>query len=227
MNKPTHTTIYLLRHGKVNGLPALYGQTDIEVTDEVNNKILVELNELQHNLTKSITQVITSPLQRCNKVAQQFSKANTLPIETISTFQEMNFGQLDGVSFDAIRDSATGQNTWRQLENFWLEPNLFPLPKAELLTQFYLRVKQAWELLLQKHRGKEVLLVCHGGVIRMILSHILNLDHTNKSLFSQLTIKNSSVTIIKNVITPSSEHSNVVTISAPLTSVSKHPEEFE
>jgi alpha-ribazole phosphatase len=227
MNNTAQTTVYLLRHGKVNGLPALYGQTDIEVTNEVNNTILVELNELQNNLTNNITQVITSPLQRCKKVAEQFSKTNNIPIEALSAFQEINFGQLDGISFDVIRNSTTNKQTWEQLEDFWREPNIFPLPEAELLTHFYLRVKQAWELLLQKYEGKKILLVCHGGVIRMILSYILNLDHGNKSLFSQLTIENSSVTIIKNIITPSSKYSNVVTISAPLKCVAIHPEEFE
>lgn len=227
LRKTVQTNVYLLRHGKVNGLPALYGQTDIAVSDEINHKILIELNELQQNLTHPLTQVITSPLQRCAVVAEQFSKANNLPIETNASFQEMNFGQLDGVSFDAIKDSTTSKETWQQLEDFWREPGVFSLPEAELLTQFYLRIKQSWELLLKKYEGENILLVCHGGVIRMILSYILNLDHGNQSLFSQLTIKNSSVTIVKNIITQSSSHSNVLTISAPLQSVSQQPEAFE
>jgi len=227
LQNTVQTNVYLLRHGKVNGLPALYGQTDIEVSNKINHEILLELNELQQNLIPPLTQVITSPLQRCAVVAERFSKANSLPIETNSSFQEMNFGQLDGVSFDAIKDSKTSKETWQQLEDFWREPNRCSLPEAELLNQFYLRVKESWELLLKKYKGGNILLVCHGGVIRMILSYILNLDHGNQSLFSQLTIKNSSLTIVKNIITESSSHSNVVTISAPLQCVSQQPKAFK
>lgn len=55
------TNIYLLRHGKVNGPPALYGQTDIDVTHNVNKKILAELNTFQKNSTNKITHVVSSP----------------------------------------------------------------------------------------------------------------------------------------------------------------------
>ncbi|XPF96253.1 histidine phosphatase family protein [Colwellia sp. RE-S-Sl-9] len=227
------TTIYLLRHGKVSGPAALYGQTDIGVTDEVNTKILTELNQLQQNLINKISHVVTSPLQRCQNVAQQFAKNNKLPINVNTCFQEMNFGQLDGISFDDIRDSENSKKTWLQLEDFWREPDAFPLPKAELLSSFYQRVEHSWCELLTSHAGKSILLVCHGGVIRMILALLLNIEYHNKALFSQLTIKNSSITLVKNLTDISSstpaatQHSNVITISTPLKAISQNPEEFE
>lgn len=227
------TTIYLLRHGKVNGPAALYGQTDIGVTDEVNMKILTELNQLQQNLINKISQVITSPLQRCCNLAHQFAKDNHLPLEVVDNFQEMNFGQLDGISFDDIRDSENSEKTWQQLEDFWHDPDLSPLPQAELLSSFYNRVERSWCELLTSHTGKNILLVCHGGVIRMLLALLLDIDYRNKTLFSQLTIKNSSITLVKNLTNisssafPALQHSNVITISTPLKAVSQTPEEFE
>jgi len=236
MHSSIQTTLYLLRHGKVNGLPALYGHTDIDVTDEINSKIVSELNQLQKNLdSNNITQIVSSPLQRCFKVAEQFAQMNSVPIEKADNFKEMYFGELDGISFDEIRDSEHSEKNWHKLENFWKEPEQHPLPEAELLLHFYQRVAQAWEQLLEKHQGKNILLVCHGGVIRMILSYILNLDHTNKALFSQLTIKNSSITLIKSISIRSDKHSdkqvnvhnNVITISTPLTCISQTPKAFE
>lgn len=227
------TTIYLLRHGKVNGPAALYGQTDIGVTDEENTKIFTELNQLQQNIINKISHVVTSPLQRCQNIAQQFAKNNQLPISVNKYFQEMNFGQLDGISFDDIRDSENSKKTWQQLEDFWRDPDAFPLPKAELLSSFYQRVEHSWCELLTSHAGKNILLVCHGGVIRMILAHLLNIDYHNKALFSQLTIKNSSITLVKSLTDlssnthPATQHSNVITISTPLKAISQSPEEFE
>lgn len=223
----SNTTIYLLRHGKVNGPAALYGKTDIEVADKVNAKILAELNSFQANSAHNITQIISSPLQRCYNIASQFSKAQYLPLESNKGFAEIDFGKYDGVSFDEIQNLKNNQNIWQQLENFWNNPSSHPLPDAELLSCFYQRITDSWKQMLKAHKGKNILLVCHGGVIRMILSHLLNIDYDNKALFSQLNVKNSSITLIKNIQTATDEHNNVMAISTPLKCLSLAPEEFE
>lgn len=228
------TNIYLLRHGKVNGPSALYGQTDIDVTHNINSKILAELNTFQKNSTNRITHVISSPLQRCQRVAQEFSVHNDLHFNVEDNVKEMYFGELDGISFDEIRDSKHSEKRWNQLEQFWHNPSEYPLPKAESLLAFYQRVSITWEKLLKQYQGGNVLLVCHGGVIRMILSLLLKIDQSNQALFSQLTIKNSSITFIKNIAEQHSEsinnshttHSNVMCISTPLKCIAQSPEEF-
>jgi len=227
--KTKTTRIYLLRHGKVNGAPALYGHTNVEVAADVNAKILKHLNKFQQKSSNKITHVITSPLQRCNKVAKQFALHNGLALDVVNNFQEMNFGQLDGRSFDDIQDDSNGKQMWQQLENFWHDPSKFPLPQAEILSQFYERVYKAWQALINEHIGKNILLVCHGGVIRMILAYVLTLDYRNKSLFSQLTIKNSSITLVNYIteLNTNHQHSQIVTVSTPLKVLSKHPKEFE
>lgn len=224
---PTTTKIYVLRHGKVNGPAALYGKTDIDITDEVSDKILHELKTFQSHSANGINQIISSPLQRCYKVALQFSKDQKLPIESNEAFKEISFGQYDGVSFDSIQNLQNYKKVWQQLEDFWNKPNSHTLPDAELLKCFYQRIQQAWDNMLQVHKGKNILLVCHAGVIRMILSYLLNLDFGNKALFSQLNVKYSSVTIIKCQQSKAIEHHNVITIATPLKCLSLNPEEFE
>lgn len=221
------TTIYLLRHGKVDGAPALYGQTDIEVTDAINQIILNDLNAFQQNTDAKISQVISSPLKRCYKVAKQFSTINELPFTTVSAFQEIHFGQFDGVSFDSISDKKNSDEAWQQLENFWQNPDAHPLPDAELLAGFYQRVKTAWHNMLDTYPTENILLVSHGGVIRMILSYLLDIDHGNSALFSQLTIKNNSITLIRKIQVESNIHNNVEAISIPLKCLSQYPAEFK
>jgi len=242
------TNIYLLRHGKVDGLPALYGHTDIAVTDSINNNMLQQLNTWQQNTQQKITHVVSSPLQRCNTLATTFATENKLTLTTEQAFSEMYFGVLDGVSFDEINESHQYKNTWQKLELFWQNPEAYPLPEAETLHAFYLRVKNAWQQLLHQHQGNNVLLVCHGGVIRMILSLLLNINYTNQALFSQLNIKNSSVTCIKNMQNGGNEknnnnklntqpnslnktqkiqhHNSVTCIATPLKCIAHYPEEF-
>ncbi len=216
--------ILILRHGKVNGLPALYGKTDIDVPEEINQDILAHLNAYQEYAEQKITRVISSPLKRCRDVAAQFSSQNALLFNVDKNMQEMDFGLVDGITFNDIKSSEYSEQTWKQLERFWNNPKEHVLPEAEPLKQFYERVTQAWTMLLAENTNENLLLVCHGGVIRMILSHLLNLDFGNQALFSQLNIPNSGVTLVKHEHTIN--HSKVICVSSPLKSIALSPESF-
>lgn len=216
--------ILLLRHGKVDGLPALYGKTDIGVSSEVDDEILTYLHHYQRNAEQRITQVISSPLKRCRHVAEKFAVQNALSFNTNNDFQEMDFGLVDGITFDNIKTSEYSEQTWKQLVRFWDKPKEHVLPEAEPLNAFYQRVEQAWLMLLKEHKNETILLVCHGGVIRMILSYLLQLDFGNQALFSQLNIPNGGVTLVKHDHTIN--HSKVLSISTPLKCISELPEAF-
>jgi alpha-ribazole phosphatase len=208
------TKLVLLRHGKVDGSPALYGKTDIGVSAQINDDILAQLNEYQKNAPSPFTKVISSPLKRCAYVAEKFAFQNGLPFEREVKFQEMDFGLVDGITFDDIRTSEYSEQTWKQLERFWNNPKKHVLPEAEPLADFYQRVESAWQALLETNHNETILLVCHGGVIRMILSYLLDMDWGNKALYDKLSISNASATLVKHASTI--KHSQVMTISAPL-----------
>ncbi len=209
--------IDLLRHGKVDAPPALYGVTDAFVAVEENHKIVTKLFqfiERSYGNSKAdhYDEIYTSPLTRCRSLAQLISRQTKTEVKTLSTLQEMNFGLFDGVSFDELETvdlsafpQVSQQKPWSLLEEFWQNPAQANLPLAEPLIDFNRRIIQTWQQLLSqvvhqgvtcKNKQKKVLLVCHGGVIRMILAHILNLDCTNPSLYSTLAIGNGSLTRI-------------------------------
>lgn len=214
--------IYLLRHGKVNGPAALYGKTDIEVSSTIDNEILKTLINHQDKFT----QVLTSPLKRCATLAQNFSQQIKKPITIIEDLQEINFGDYDGRAFDDIpyTDPSIANTVgddlrpWTDLERFWQNPVKYPLPDAEKLNDFYLRIKHAWQALLTKYTDENILLITHGGVIRMILAEVLGLDWKNAKLFSQLQIGNASITHLSSNINPmnSSNDIKVHAIAMPL-----------
>ena len=209
--------IDLLRHGKVDAPPALYGITDAEVSSEENHKIVASLLPFtgKSHRTSSLAvydEIYTSPLMRCLSLARLIGRQTNIEVKTLSTMQEMNFGLFDGVSFDELESvdlsvfqKVSQQNPWALLEAFWQSPAQVNLPLAEPLIDFNSRIIQAWQQLISqvafrglssKNQKKKVLLVCHGGVIRMILAHILKLDWTNPSLYSTLAIANGSLTKI-------------------------------
>ncbi|MEZ8341895.1 histidine phosphatase family protein [Vibrio cyclitrophicus] len=178
--------IYLLRHGKVEGKAALNGFSDVLVQTEIQQRICESL--IEQNLFLDC--VVTSPLRRCSDIANLYAKRMALPLSIEPEFQEMNFGEVDGVAFDELDDK------WAKLETFWQDPANHQLSGAESLQNFHDRVTQGWSQLLT-NESDNLLLVTHGGVIRMILAHCLDIDWKNPSLYSKLSIENASITHIQ------------------------------
>ena len=191
--------IYLLRHGKVSGEAALYGKTDVEVLPEINEQIAKQFTALNLN----IDAVVTSPLIRCASLAQLIGNHLQRPVSMMAQLKEMDFGLYDGIAFDRLHQDT---GIWQKLERFWQNPVQHPLPNAELLTGFSYRVINAWQAMIAdvtkpavagEQSADNILLVCHGGVIRMILAHLLNIDFRNPLWYTNLSIANASLTSIE------------------------------
>lgn len=175
-------SVWLLRHGKTEGPAALNGHFDAKVP-------LATQLEIKHRLEHSdirFSHLISSPLSRCLDLAQLISGEQDVHINP--DWSEMKFGDYDGVAFDSIP-----KQNWPHLEKFWQDPEAHPLPNAETTQAFYQRVSQSWDEQLTSFNG-DTLIVTHGGVIRMLLAHILNLPWNNPALFTKLAISNQSLT---------------------------------
>ncbi|MEZ9232767.1 histidine phosphatase family protein [Vibrio amylolyticus] len=179
--------VYLLRHGKTVGEPSLNGITDVIVSDETQQKIANALSKE----SLGYSQIITSPLRRCKDLADKLAMNNPIVGYSVNRgFVEMDFGDYDGQSFDALRPH------WPNLDSFWKDPANKPLPNAESLHDCYQRVTSTWENMVA-NLNKDTLIVCHGGTIRLILAYILKTDYTNSTWYSALNIGNQSLTHIK------------------------------
>ncbi|MDE1209670.1 histidine phosphatase family protein [Vibrio aestuarianus] len=197
--------IYLLRHGKTQGKPALNGRTDVLVAvhhqDQICDKLMASGYSFQH--------LISSPLKRCSDLARRLVANHAVrQCDFELGFQEMDFGCFDGVPFDEL------QAQWPILETFWADPATHQLPQAESLADFHQRVTNAWERRL-KLLSNDTLIIAHGGTIRMILAHVLGSDWQNPAWYSTLQIGNQSVTHIQ-VLKKEAIHLTVRSIAIPL-----------
>lgn len=185
----TSTIITLVRHGKVAGPAALYGRTDIALSAAGHSDLTRTLNNL-HAQTH-ISQLISSPRIRCLQVAQEFSTQHKIPLRIEENLYEMDFGIWDGIPFDELGDE------WKNIEAFWHSPHSMQPPEGESLNDFAERVLSSWESLISNKKPGHEVIICHGGVIRILIAHILQLDWRNPALFKQLQIDYASCTRIE------------------------------
>lgn len=201
-------SLYLLRHGKTVGPAALNGRTDVAVADKTQQAIAEQLKSL------SFATVVTSPLCRCADLSVQL-KALRPELEVIiePAFQELDFGEFDGKTFDEL------SLHWPCLEAFWQDPANHPLPGAEPLSEAYQRVSKAWQRWLRQC-DKDCLMILHGGTIRLLLADILQLNWQNPRWYSSLSIANQSITQLTIYPTdPPQVMVNYIGVPLPLASI--------
>jgi len=96
---------------------------------------------------------------------------------------------------------------WSEIERFFEAPAEVLLPEAESLSDFNQRITRAWQKLVEQQisiamtqqtskKPQRILVVAHGGVIRMILAHILTLDWQQSSWHQKLHIGYGSLSRI-------------------------------
>ena len=150
----------LLRHGETTGGNGFRGSLDDALT---------ELGQTQ--MQQAVADfagwdlVISSPLQRCQVFAEQFAAARGLPLRIEADLRELHFGDWEGRNAAEILfedEHALGQ--------FWTNPYQFTPPAAEPVREFANRVLTAVQRLSVELAGQRVLLVTHGGVMRLLLA---------------------------------------------------------
>ena len=157
-----HTRIDLLRHGETRAGSVYLGRTDAPLSEHGYRQMAEALTD-----EPNYDAVLSSPLARCAAFAQDYAQLHGLPLHHDARFQEMDFGAWNGRSAAEIAAADPGA-----LENFWRDPVAFTPPQAEPLLSFQARVLAAWQELPARYPDRRVLLVTHGGVMRIILCHL-------------------------------------------------------
>ncbi|WP_233078339.1 histidine phosphatase family protein [Rheinheimera soli] len=178
--------IDLVRHGPVAGPAALYGWTDVQLQQQSPTC-------LDWLCAQSYQHILSSPLQRCLLSAEAQAKRLQLKLSIEPDLREMNFGLWDGVPFDQQSPH------WPAQQQFWQQPFAITPPEGESLTHFQQRVLRAFELHSSsqyEQQHPQTLWLVHGGVIRLLLANLLNIDLKQSHWLQQLSIAYGSVSRI-------------------------------
>lgn len=131
--------------------------------------------------------LVSSPLQRCARFADELGAQLNLPVTLEKDLQELHFGAWEGQSAVALMETdAEG------LGLFWADPYSFTPPEGEPVSAFSDRVLGAVSRLQQAYSGERVLLISHGGVMRLLLAQarglprerLLNVEVGHGELFN-------------------------------------------
>ncbi len=173
----TTTHIELLRHGLPEGEDCFRGHTDFRLTDEG----LIQMRKAAKG-SEDVDLVVSSPLVRCQEFASEFSQQLSVPLIVNPDFKEIDFGDWDG---------KPKQDVWEQEQNaltqFWASPWTNAAPNGETVEAYDKRIEHAWLTMLDEHKGKKILLVTHGGVIKQVLRQVLELAK-NEVYLQRLTV---------------------------------------
>ena len=160
--------IDLLRHGEVAAEGwAFRGSTDIPLSDTGWKQMRAVGRELG-NIT--LSQIATSPLQRCHDFSTELADQHGTSMALLADMREMDFGAWENRGFDELQ-AEHGE----MLQRFWDSPEGIHPPEGEAFDDFADRVVTCWQSWLAEACGEHRLLVAHGGVIRVLLAHLLDM----------------------------------------------------
>jgi len=159
--------IDLLRHGEVEGDISMARGCRTEVALTANG--WRQMQAVADALSDTpLQQVATSPLGRCHDFASELAAQRNIELAVLDGMREVDFGDWDGKSVAEIGDAAA-------VSQFLINPSDITPPGGEHHTQFHTRVVDCWQQWLDGVSGDHRLLVAHGGVIRVILCHLLQI----------------------------------------------------
>lgn len=148
--------IDLLRHGDT-GQRSYRGQLDDSLSELGWSQLREAVRGRQWDC------VVASSMQRCAAFGREIAGLRGLPFRLEPRLMEYHFGQWQALPIESLAEKQP-----EALARFWADPVAYPPPGAEPFDAFYARVTAAIDDIVSEHAGRRVLVVTHGGVIRLL-----------------------------------------------------------
>jgi broad specificity phosphatase PhoE len=171
------TCLWLIRHAEVEARyqGAFGGHIDMDLSPRGHEQAAALARYLG---SKTVSAIYASPMKRVQQTLAPWV-VNGVPRPTIvPELREVDFGVWTGLTFGQVQDRF-GVSAWAwltQLEHA-------AVPQAESGVTFRARVEPPLRHILRRHPGQEVAIACHGGVIRMLLSILLDIPFSRTGAF--------------------------------------------
>jgi broad specificity phosphatase PhoE len=190
--------LLLIRHGVTayNLEARMQGQQDIPLSPSGERQAAAIAAALAQ---EPIDAIYTSDLRRAWQTADAIAAYHQCPVITWSELREVALGRFEGHTLQEVE-----QRYPRDLAAWQLDPIDTAPPGGETRRQLYQRTVRTYERLLVERPHGMALWVTHGGVIGMLLCHVLGMDIRRSWIFrrdncaiTELIITDSAVMLMR------------------------------
>ena len=167
------TVIYIIRHG----------ETDYNTEKRFQGGMDIYLNERGKTQSEALAQylrpvpinaIYSSDLTRTLQTAAPLAENKNIEIVLMPAFREIDFGDWEGKTLSCIREFYPQQaKLWED------DTDKLQIPGGESFVQAAQRAFSGLEILAQRHTGQQIAVFTHGGILRLLLSKILNCPFNN------------------------------------------------
>lgn len=181
--------IYLIRHGltELNKRKLLNGQIDEPLAPEGFQQARVATPLIP----KTVKRIYTSSMLRAMQTAETINAVLGLPLTSQHELREMHMGAVAGWSWDEMASGQELKNKHRSMQFDYRNEG------GESADEFKKRIVTFLESINRRYNSGEVLIVTHGGVVRLL--HLLNYGTENHKELEHVSLLEFDVDkILKN-----------------------------
>ena len=171
--------VYLFRHGETANAHqiCMNGHFDVALSE---NGIEQASQLAQAMKGQSLSAVYSSDLQRTSEGARLIAEHHSLKPIAFPELRELSFGEWEGKSVAELSEQFPGE-----MDKRLKQTELFRADGGETFQELHDRVIPKFMEITASHTNDTIAFVCHGGVNRAILAHLLGFPIANLFRISQ------------------------------------------
>lgn len=162
--------LYFARHGETewNAINRILGRTDIPLNEKGKQQAL-ELAEKAKKLPIDV--ILASPLSRAQETAQAILDAINVPVQTEPDLIESDFGIFEGTPRGGVEYQKSKREYFSRF------------PEGESFMDLAGRIYPLLRRIKEEYAEKNVLLVAHGGIGRIIENYFHDMSNEEFTSF--------------------------------------------
>jgi len=180
--------LLLVRHGvtEFNSARRFAGYSDVELSAAGYSQV-ERLHD--HLVNEKIDVIYSSDLRRALVTAEIISSGHNVDIATCSELREINYGELEGLTFEEI--SRLYPEVAELITNF---SHGLKFPGGESFEELVERASKFLDKLKRHTPSQTILVVSHSGPLRVLVCHLLGIDQSH---WRQIRLDNASLSIVE------------------------------
>ena len=157
------TTFFFVRHGEseANLARVFSGRRDSPLTERGRAQAVTVADALD---AVPFDRIVATPLSRSLDTALVIARRRKMPVDVVRDLIEIDVGDKTGATFDEVAGLPD-----------WKDDGFVSWPNGETLDQVLARSLKALTRIHRESEGETVLVIGHGGVTRILVSHFLGI----------------------------------------------------